>query len=106
MKLSPKMRSILVSEINFAIDKMLSTQNPMEKLYYFSAVYGAVNRVMNIEFDPELTFILQVTNSSYNVMITNLKLIKEGQMVITFEENLFTKLENSLKQLANNIDKD
>ena len=106
MKLSPNMRKLLVSEIRLAADNMSASKNILEKIYFFSAVYGIFNRVMNIEFDPELNFIHQVTGSSYSLMSNSMMAIKSGQMVNTFGENLFSKLEDSLKQLANNIEKD
>lgn len=106
MKLSPNMRQLLVSEVRSIVDNMSSSQSTLEKLYFFSAVFGVFNRVMNIEFDPELNFIYQVTGSSYSLMSTSMGAIKSGQLVNTFGENLFSKLEDSLKQLANNIEKD
>jgi len=100
------MRKLLVSEIRLAADNMSASKNILEKIYFFSAVYGIFNRVMNIEFDPELNFIHQVTGSSYSLMSNSMMAIKSGQMVNTFGENLFSKLEDSLKQLANDIEKD
>lgn len=106
MQLSPNMREVLVNEVRLVVDKMSSSQNILEKLYFFSAVFGAFNRVMNIEFNPELNFIHHVTAASHNLMHTSMGAIKNGLMVNTFGENLFSKLEDSLRQLADNIEQD
>ena len=50
MKLSIEMKTVVVTEIKYVVKMMRETNNLREKTYFFSAVYGAVNRVMNIEY--------------------------------------------------------
>ena len=40
MKISQESRKALVNEIRFANDKMKNSENPLDKVFYFSAVFG------------------------------------------------------------------
>jgi len=107
MNLQPAMREKFVGEIRYAVGKMRATTNAMEKLYYFSAVYGMAYRVFNFEYDAEIVFIHQITNAAYgtiNARIAALTQRVEGGVEIP--PNLFTKLEDALEDLAKRIEKD
>lgn len=54
MNMSPQMREMLLGEINYVIKKMDKSDDPAQKLYYFSAIFGAIQRIFNIEYDPDL----------------------------------------------------
>ena len=51
MNISKEMRGILVDELRFVVEKMRESEEIAEKLYFYSAAYGAVHRVMNVEYD-------------------------------------------------------
>lgn len=104
MKLSTELRSSLVGELRFASKSMKTAQSLGEKLYFFSVVFGTANRIMNIEFDPELAFLHHVTNAAYGAMIANLNLINSGQMISTISPNLFSKLEGQVDVLADLVE--
>jgi len=105
MKLSAKLKESVVSEIRLASSQMKIAQRPLDKIYFFSAVFGVTNRVMNIEFDPELAFVHHVTNACYNLMTSSLLLISQGQMTNTITPEVFSKIEAILDELALNIEK-
>jgi hypothetical protein len=104
MPLSEKNQVALVKEIRTVVDYMSKVNTPREKMYFFSAVFGIANRIMNQEFDPELGFIHHVTNSAYNTINTTLLLVAQGQSVPTFPPPVFDKLEEALKDLATYIE--
>ncbi len=104
MNLSKDMHKVLTDEIRTAIDCMKKVNTPEEKLFFFSAVYGAAFRIMNIQYDAELAFLHNVISSAYSIMNTSLTAIKSGQGVNTFPKNLFEKLENILEQLLRTIE--
>jgi hypothetical protein len=55
MKLSKNMKQLLIDELNFIIKKMKESEAAQEKMYFFSAAHGMVNRIMNLEFNNLLT---------------------------------------------------
>ncbi len=104
MKLSANNKNILVKEIRTAAEYMSKANNAQQKMYFFSAVFGISNRLMNLEFDPELVFIHHVTESTFKNINTNLMMMSQGQSLPSIPPSLFNKLEDALVQLANYIE--
>lgn len=105
MKLSKNMQKVLIDETRFAIRRMKDTKEASMKLYFFSAVYGAVFRVFNIEFDPELLFIHQVLNYAYGTINARVTALSQGQeRGVAIPGGLFDKLEEALEVMATNIE--
>ncbi len=100
MHLSPSNQEALVKEIRTVADYMGKANTPQEKMYFFSAVFGIANRIMNLEFDPELGFLHHVTHAACNTINTNLVLVAQGQSVATFPPPVFDKLREALNDLA------
>lgn len=105
MQLSKTNKLALVNEIKTAVDYMSKASAAQEKMYFFSAVHGIANRIMNLEFDPELGFVHHVTSAAYNTVNANLMLVAQGQSVRTFPPQFFDKLQEALGDLATDIDK-
>ena len=106
MKLRQQLKTSFVNELRFVSKSMKAVQNPAEKLYLFSATYGAAYQIMNIEFDAELSFLNQVLGSAYATMNNSLNQIKSGQLISTFTPNLFPRLESQIDVLADLIEAD
>jgi hypothetical protein len=71
-----------------------------EKVFYFSAVYGAVGRVLNFEYEPELAFIHQTVQLAYNqVNARVLNLVAKQDVAIGMPEGLFERLQEGVEQL-------
>ena len=47
MKISDEYRAMLLKEFDHVIEKLVGEGRPDEKMYYFSALHGAVNRILN-----------------------------------------------------------
>jgi len=105
MQLSKTNRLALVNEVKTAVDYMSKASTAQEKMYFFSAVFGIANRIMNLEFDPELGFVHHVTNAAYTTINANLMLVAQGQSVRTFPPQFFEKLQEALGDLATDIEK-
>lgn len=108
MNLTRGMREQLVKEIRFAIEGMRKSTKLTDKIYYFSAVYGVLDRVYNFEFDSELIFIYQVVRQVFDTINAKLSVStqREGALGTTLPNNLFDKLCISLDELAEKIEKD
>lgn len=103
MKISKASKSQIVNEIEFALKKMTSENDEKKKLYYFSATYGVIQRISNIDYDDTLIFIhfiLSSTHANINARIQN------PDPVISIPEKLFSSLENATKQLLDAIKND
>ena len=106
MNLSQNMKSELTNEINFVVRQMRDVSSPAEKLYFFSALYGIAQRIINFEYDPELMFIHQVLQFVYNTINARIAMITTGQQTpVGIPDNLFTNLENSLAEMTYNIER-
>ena len=104
MEISAKNRKILVNEIRTAVEYMSENNDARQKMFFFSAVFGIVNRIMNIECDPELVFVHQVTNAAYSTINTNLIMATQGQSIPTIPPPVFDKLQEVLEDLATYIE--
>lgn len=104
MKLSPQLKESLLNELQFVSKNMKATQNPAEKIFLFSAIYGKAYQIVNIEYDAELNFFHQVLGSAFATLNTNFNQVKSGQLVPTFAPNLFSRIESQIDQLAELIE--
>ena len=100
MNLSPEMQKTFTDEIHFIVGKMKATDIPAEKLYFFSAGYGMAQRIINFEYEPELSFIHQVLLLVYNMVNTRQAAISAGHG----PDNLFNRLEEALEEMADRIE--
>jgi len=102
MKISEKNKKKLLREIKFVIDRMKEEKDPKSKLYYFTAIYGAMSRVFNEEFIPDLIFAHVILNAVYSNLISR---IDNPDDVIKLPENIFNKLQTTTEELYNTIEK-
>lgn len=104
MNLSPDMQKRFTDEIHFVIKNMKTADTPTGKLYFFSAGYGMAQRIINFEYEPELSFIHQVLVLVYNMVNTRQAAIATGQGDISIPDNLFNRLEEALEEMADRIE--
>jgi hypothetical protein len=102
MKISKENKAKLIDEINFVIEKMKKEQDDKAKLYYFSAVYGVMQRIFNMEYSPDLIFANFVISSTLNNI--NMRLLNPDA-VIKVPEGLFEKLIAATEELSGAIEK-
>jgi len=106
MKISDAARKLLVEEIKYIVGQMNKRPTADEKIYFFSGVHGAFQRVFNAEYDPDLVFLHFILNATHQAFIGRLQAIKNGEMVIDLDEDCFKKLLEITKDLGRNIEKD
>jgi len=103
MKLSAANKAKLVEEIRFVLEKLKSETEPASKLYYFSAVYGVMNRIFNLEYAPDLIFAHIVINAAHSQINARLR---DPDKVIQLPIELFDKLSDATVALLEVIEKD
>jgi len=68
MNISKINHDIIVNEFTDIIELIDSSTILEDKLYYFSAGYGVINRIMNLQNDPTLIFMHQVMQNCFQSM--------------------------------------
>jgi hypothetical protein len=71
MNISDQTKNLITEEIHYVANAMRECDSLVEKIYLFSGVPGMINRVFNIEFDPELVFLNFVLKSTHEAFITS-----------------------------------
>jgi len=102
MKINADTRKKLIEELKFIINKMEKEKEYKQKIYYFSGIYGAISRIFNLEYDPELVFAHIILNYTHN----NIKLrLAQEEKIIEIPNELFDKLVATTKEFLNKIEK-
>ena len=92
MKITKKMRDEIIKEIDHVVSNMKINKDPFKKLYFFSGIHGLINRVFNIEYDPELVWIHHVLSAVHAGFLQRLDAMRKGDPVIVLDELYFEKL--------------
>lgn len=105
MKISDNYKKIIVDEFRSVAGKMKETEDLSKKLYWFSAAYGVVFRIFNLEFDATLVFLNWILNAAYSTISMRLAAIREGSdKTVDIPEGLFDSLQEVVEELAQNIE--
>lgn len=101
MNISPENKAKLLDEIKFVVQKMKAEEDPKNKLYYFSAVYGIMNRIYNLEEASDLVFAHFVISSTHGQINARLH---DPDKVISVPEGFFDKLVEATGELLTVIE--
>ena len=101
MKISADSKKKISEEIRFVLGKMKEQEDPKSKLYYFTAIYGMMHRIFNLEYAPDLIFAHFVIKSTFDQI--NLKL-HDPEKIVGIPEGLFDKLFEATTELLNVLD--
>lgn len=100
---SEKYKNIIVKELEFVINKINQSSTIEEKLYYFSAVQGVLNRILNLEYNEQLLSAFYITNetlkmfhqrlAAYNAgdksfKLTDEQMLRLSQITVEFLERI------------------
>ncbi len=111
MNITENNKKLILDEFEYVLESMAGTESMEEKLYLFSALYGVVNRVMNIEFDSDLIFlhhVLSAAHTAFSVRHDAMKNKKAFPLHITKEifDKLFLLIGKLYDCLKNNTEID
>ncbi len=102
MKVSESHKKKLIEEIKFVIEKMKSEEDFKTKLYYFSAIYGTMEKIFNIEYNSDLVFAHMVISSTYNTLSARLSM---QDRIVQLPPKIFDKLTAVTEELKNTLEK-
>ena len=106
MQISENLRKMIADEFEYVVGKMHASKEPSQKLYFFSAIYGVISRVLNIEYDSTLALIHLVVVTAHSTIDNRYRALGRGEEVgIGMAAGLFDKLTDATKMLGNAIEK-
>jgi len=99
-------RRLIVDEFGAVHDRMSQASTLDEKLYFFSAAFGVLNRVMNFEPDPVFIFAHQVLQTAHQAF--RARATEQGPGVPRFgvTEEMITGLSASVAALKQAFEAD
>ncbi|NOX34722.1 MAG: hypothetical protein GXP56_13490 [Deltaproteobacteria bacterium] len=103
MKLSKEYKIKIEQEFDFVIKKMLESENPDQMMYYFSGIYGLLQRILNFEYSDELLFTYFIIERSCKDIANQLSALRQGSPVPTFHKNFGSKLIEVTKELRDSF---
>jgi len=103
MDISDNNRKHIADEIEIAVNMMKESRDASEKLYYFSAIYGILQRIYNIEYDEDLVFAHLVIQLTHQGFMQRLAAIKQGDSTVMISEEQFDKLTDLSDELGDKI---
>ena len=104
MNISPELKAHVLAEFDQALNILRSGVSLEEKLYYYSAIFGAIYRVMNIQPSNELIFLHHVLNTVHAAFQARLQAIKrDAERPVVIEEPMVEKLVQLMEKLRESI---
>lgn len=105
ISLSPQLKEKFLEEVNYSVEKMEKTSDPLQKLYYFSATYGVIQRLFNIEYNQDLVFAHFILSEAYKSFAGRIRIFKDNQdTTIPLLVEQMERLTNLTKELAKRIE--
>ena len=106
MDISDEYRKLVVDEIAYVRKRMGEAKSADKKVYYYSAIFGLLERVMRMDYDRQVLFIHFVFNSTYNLIYSQIQAIKAGGIPIELDyPDFFANLDVGLANLQSHMEK-
>ncbi len=106
MTISKTNRALITKELDYVARRLKGPGTDIEKIFYYSAAYGVVHRVLNIEYDPTLVFIYHVLESTCRTLnFTVANILRGEERVITIPADFFEKLSDAVSELSAQLKK-
>lgn len=106
MNLPQQLKKDLLGELDFIITKMREEPDLTKKIYFYSAVNGALERASRFYFDKELLIAHAIMTISYNTINDRVNHLRMGDTTVPFAENLVDQLIASVSDLKQAVGED
>ena len=93
-------RQRLAKECHYAVTKMQEETQPAKKLFYFSVLFGAAQRMLNWEWNRDLALIYTVTQHAHTQINATMQVPGLGQTLPIDLTTVFDKLTEATSNLA------
>jgi hypothetical protein len=107
MRIPGSLKAHVLKEFDFVINKMREPTPLDERFYYYSALYGCIYHVMNLECAPDLVFLHHVLNTVHTAFMTRVQAISRGaEKPVSIDDQMLTRLIELTQELAARIRSD
>lgn len=106
MKLPQQLKKNLLNELDFIIKRMKEEPDLAKKIYFYSAVNGALERASRFYFDRELLVAHAIMTLSYNTINDRVSRLRMGDVVVPFTDNLMEQIIASVSDLKQAVEED
>ena len=100
------LKEYLAGECETVAAKM-ATESDVDRLYYFSAVFGAAQRVFNIEYSPQVLHLFVVANWTHSQLTARLQ-AEQGAHLMTpsMPKGMLEALTGIVREIAQRVRED
>lgn len=105
MEIKTSNRKLIIDEINEVRELMQKEQLPVKKMYFHSGIHAQMQRVLNIDFDPQLAYMQFIIQRSHEAINLRISQIMSGDPVVELSEDFFEMLDQYFLELADKISK-
>jgi hypothetical protein len=107
MTLPEPYKTRLLHEFDFVLERLTRDRRPDEWIFYFSALHGSVNRILNFECTADLIFLHHVLNTLYAAFNGRIQALLHGtDPAIKLDAVFLEKLVEYTRGLAEAIRED
>jgi hypothetical protein len=103
LEIPEELKKELLSELEFIIKKMAEETDVSRKMYFFTATYGAIGRVLRYHSNNELTMAHALLTICYNTLNDRINRLKEGYAAVPLPENWSEQLIDYLSEFKKAI---
>ncbi|MGA2766155.1 MAG: hypothetical protein ABSG17_22660 [Spirochaetia bacterium] len=103
MVVSRDAKTIINPDLDFVLTKFAEETPLDEKLFYFSAIFGAVNRALNMKATPDLVYLHHILSSVYGAFYMRIQAIKSGDLTVQLDDVIVGKFIEYVTELGQKI---
>lgn len=104
MNLPQQLKNNLLNELDFIIARMREEPDLAKKIYFYSAVNGALERASRFYFDKELLIANAIMTLSYGIINDRANHLRMGDTIVPFPENIVDQLIASVSDLKQAVE--
>lgn len=107
LEIQASMRKEIENEFKYISDKIIAEKDTRRKAFFYSAAYGVIRRIVNLQYDPQLSLMELILETSYNTINDRVNRIVIGNDVtVPLIDGFFEKLAQAINDLADCIKSD
>ena len=104
MTISAGYKALILKEFDHVLEKLAAEIRPDEKIYYFSALHGTVNRILNFECSADLVYLHHILNSTYTAFHGRIQALTQGmETAVKLDNVMLGRLLEATKELSDVI---
>lgn len=107
LEIQASMRKEIENEFKYVSDKIIAEKDTRRKAFFYSAAYGVIRRIVNLQYDPQLSLMELILETSYNTINDRVNRIVVGNDVtVPLIDGFFEKLAQAINDLADCVKSD